>query len=71
MAFAASHRATGFGIAASVTKAASALRDAVAGHRKFIATMAELKGLNDRELADMGITRWQIADVARAAVLKR
>lgn len=37
-----------------------------AHRRRFAETYAELAGLSDRELADIGIARAEIPDVARA-----
>jgi uncharacterized protein YjiS (DUF1127 family) len=36
--------------------------------RKFNQTIAELEGLNDRELADLGIARCDIRRLARQAI---
>jgi uncharacterized protein YjiS (DUF1127 family) len=48
-----------------------ALRDtvltAVAQRRVYLRTVAELNGLSDRELADLGISRLGITDIAREA----
>jgi uncharacterized protein YjiS (DUF1127 family) len=33
--------------------------------RRYRASLRELYSLNDRELADLGISRWEIDDVAR------
>ncbi len=37
-------------------------------YRSFLRTKAELQALSDRELADIGINRWMIDDIAREAV---
>ena len=44
------------------------LRQAFADHREYIAMCSELNGLTDRELADLGLSRLSIRDVARRAV---
>jgi uncharacterized protein YjiS (DUF1127 family) len=44
------------------------LRQAFADHRKFLATYDELNALNDRELADIGLSRLDVRDVAREAI---
>lgn len=44
------------------------LRRAFADYRAFLETRNELEALNDRELADLGIARFAIDDVAREAV---
>jgi len=41
---------------------------AFADYRAFLETRAELDALSDRELADLGIARFAIDDVAREAV---
>ena len=33
--------------------------------RRYRASLRELYSLNDRELADLGIARWEIDDIAR------
>ena len=44
------------------------LRQAFADHRKYLATYDELNALSDRELADLGLSRLNVRDVAREAV---
>ena len=44
------------------------LRKAFADHRKYLATCDELNALSDRELADLGLSRLNVRDVAREAV---
>jgi uncharacterized protein YjiS (DUF1127 family) len=44
------------------------LRQSFADHRKYLATYDELNALSDRELADIGLSRWHVRDVAREAV---
>ena len=46
------------------------LRQAFADHRRFLATYDELNALNDRELADIGLSRLNVRDVARQAVYR-
>jgi uncharacterized protein YjiS (DUF1127 family) len=43
------------------------LRQALAKHRAYWATCEELNALSDRELADLGLSRLAIRDVAREA----
>ena len=40
---------------------------AISDYRVFRETLNELEALNDRELADVGITRYNVAAVARSA----
>lgn len=44
------------------------LRQTFAQYRLFRQTVAELDQLNDRELADLGISRLQIGEIARESV---
>ena len=44
------------------------LRQSFADYRKYLATYDELNALNDRELADLGLSRLNVRDVARDAV---
>ena len=44
------------------------LSRAFADYRAFVETRNELEALSDRELADLGIARFAINDVARDAV---
>jgi len=44
------------------------LRKAFADYREYLATYDELNALNDRELADIGLSRLNIRDIAREAV---
>ncbi len=42
-----------------------------ADRRKYHQTIAELHSFTDRELADIGINRWQIRRTAQASIAKR
>ena len=44
------------------------LRESFADYRKYLATYDELKALSDRGLADLGLSRLNVRDVAREAV---
>ena len=44
------------------------LRQAFADHRKYLTTYDELNALSDRELADLGLSRLNVRDVAYDAV---
>ena len=44
------------------------LRQSFVDHRKYLATYDELNSLNDRELADLNLSRLNIRDIAREAV---
>lgn len=43
------------------------LLTAIAQRRTYLRTVAELNGLTDRELADLGISRLGITEIAREA----
>jgi len=47
------------------------LRQIFADYGLFRKTVDELERLNDRELADLGITRYQIRDIAHGSVYGR
>ena len=44
------------------------LRQSFADYREYLATYNELNALSDRELADIGLSRLNVRDVAREAV---
>jgi uncharacterized protein YjiS (DUF1127 family) len=44
------------------------LRQAFTDHREYLATYDELNALNDRELADVGLSRLKVRDAARQAL---
>jgi len=46
------------------------LKDAIARRRVFNQTLYELSHLSDRDLSDLGLSRGNIADVAREAAYK-
>jgi len=48
-------------------RAIDAVRDAFARRALYVATLRELKGLSEHELADIGITRGDIHRLARDA----
>jgi uncharacterized protein YjiS (DUF1127 family) len=54
--------------AAPSTGVFARLLRAFADYRAFVETRSELRALNDRELADLGIARFAIDDIARDAV---
>jgi uncharacterized protein YjiS (DUF1127 family) len=47
------------------------LRRAVARHREYLRTFGELSALTDRELADLGLSRLSIRDIAWESVYGR
>ena len=44
------------------------VRESIANYRRFRAVHDELNALTDRELADLGLSRLAIGDIARQAV---
>ena len=44
------------------------LRQSLAAHGEYLATCEQLHALSDRHLADMGISRLNIREIARASV---
>lgn len=42
----------------------------LADHRMYVRTFRELEALSDRDLADMGLTRASLPEIARGAVYK-
>ena len=46
------------------------LRQAFDDNRKYLATYDELNALDDRELADIGLSRLNVRDVAREASVR-
>lgn len=58
-----------FGRADAVTTGITArLRQVFADYRLYRKTLAELESLSDRELADLGISRLSIREIARESV---
>lgn len=49
----------------------AAILKAVADYRLFLRTLAELRALTDRELRDLGISRFAIREVAYDSVYGR
>lgn len=64
MAYTAAHTTT-HGLAARLHEVLDGLRTRWARHRDFNRTYGELDRLSNRELADIGVRRCDIADIAR------
>lgn len=56
------------GLADGVVAFVRALADSAQKAAAFRRTYAELSQLSDRELDDLGVSRWEIAEVARTSV---
>ena len=60
-------RSASLSISDRVSSVVKMVKEAVARRQLFNQTLAELSALSDRDLADLGLSRSGIADVARAA----
>lgn len=67
MAYLSSQRETGFSLSGMVSNAVAGVKAAIVRRAVYNRTLAELNGLSDRDLADLGIHRVQIAEVASQA----
>ncbi len=67
MAYAISTRSTGFNFGAFLSNTAATVKAFFARRAIYAQTLAELNALSDRDLSDLGIARFQIADLAREA----
>ena len=65
MAFAFTHAPHGFSLRAVFRNALDSIRQAAARRAAFNALYDELNAMSDRELADIGLARSEIGDVAR------
>ncbi|TNF20964.1 MAG: DUF1127 domain-containing protein [Rhodobacteraceae bacterium] len=70
MAHALSNTRSGFSLSAIFTRLADAWKTAGAQRAVFNRTYNELQALSDRELADIGIARVEIADISRQEAVK-
>lgn len=55
------------GLADRLAVLRDAVLTAIAQRRTYVRTVAELNALTDRELADLGISRFSIPEIAREA----
>lgn len=60
-------RATSVGLIDRLISALTHVKAAIERRRLYVQTLDELNALTDRELADLGISRAKVADVAREA----
>lgn len=68
MAFANETRSTSSSLALDLSAAVHHLVQRLADYRAYRSTLAELRALDDRSLADLGIHRSEIHRVAREAI---
>ncbi|MDA7430392.1 DUF1127 domain-containing protein [Primorskyibacter aestuariivivens] len=66
MAFAPTYARPGFSLRAAYRNAVANIRQAAARRAAFNALYDELNAMSDRELADIGLARSEIGDVASA-----
>lgn len=59
---------TAFSLSAARPGIFARLRATFAEYREYSRTVAELQALSDRELRDLGISRYVIPEIAREAV---
>ena len=67
MAYAASHSASRPSIVEYFANLVASVKEASARRAVYVKTLGELRSLSDRELADLGIARLQIEDIALQA----
>lgn len=67
MAYAVSHRGARFSFAEFVAHTIASIKESGARRAVYNRTLGELDRMTDRDLADIGISRVQIEDIARAA----
>jgi len=67
MAFANTDRTLSFGLAERFSALRATAQEALGRHRVYRQTLQELDALNDRELADLGISRSDIPRISREA----
>ena len=70
MAYALSNTTTGFSLAGKLNQLSEAWKTASAKRALYNQTYNELQALSDRDLADIGIARTEIADLARQEAAK-
>ncbi len=59
------------GAGAAIRRVTERIAEAMRRYWWYRATVKELETLSDRDLKDIGINRWKIREVARAAVYGR
>ena len=60
-------RATSAGLVDRLVSALTSVKEAIERRRLYTRTLDELNALTDRELADLGLSRAAVAEVAREA----
>jgi len=71
MAFITSHQSAPAPFFDRVSAAISSFRQARRDQRMFRKTLVELRGLSDRELNDLGLSRSNLIEVARDSVYNK
>jgi len=67
MAYVVSNRVSGFSLVEFAANTVANVKAALARRAVYTRTLAELNALSDRDLADLGVVRAQVADLAREA----
>ena len=67
MAYVVSTRRSGISLADLLANVTVNVKAALARRAIYTRTLAELNALSDRDLSDLGISRYQIGDLAREA----
>ncbi len=67
MAHVLSNRRSGVSLAEVFANAFATVKTALARRAVYNRTLSELRALSDRDLADLGVSRFQITDLAREA----
>lgn len=67
MAYVVSNRRSGISLADLFANISVNVKAALARRAIYSRTLAELNALTDRDLTDLGVSRYQIADLAREA----
>lgn len=71
MAYIASRPAHGFDLSGLFARSFGRIKMAAARRAIYMQTLSELRGLSDRDLADLGISRSQFHAIAREAAYRK
>lgn len=67
MAYVSAQRPAGFRVQSLLRALVASVRTGIARRAVYVRTLQELEAMDDRELADIGFSRSQIAGIARSA----
>ncbi len=71
MAFITSHQSAPASLFDRVSAAVASFKQARRDQRMFRKTLVELRGLSDRELNDLGLSRCNLYEIAQQSVYKK